>query len=56
MAEIVLTLRMGEEDAQLLLADVTAHQRRDDVDGHRDHGVLLINTQDIVSAVLREEN
>ncbi len=52
--DVILTLRMSDEDAQTLLADIAAHRRQDDVDGHRDHGVLLINTQDIVSATRQE--
>lgn len=56
MAEIVLTLRMPDEDAQTLLADVAAHRRRDQTDGHRDSGVLLIATDTIVSADRREED
>ena len=56
MAEVVVTLRLPDEEAQTLLSDVEAHRRQDEVDGHRDHGIILINTEHIVSAVRREED
>ncbi len=54
MAEVVIGLSLPDDEAEILLADVVAHRRQDEVDGHRDHGVLLINTQHIVSATRSE--
>jgi hypothetical protein len=56
MAEVVLVLRLPDDEAQTLLLDVEAHHNRDEVDGHRDHGVIMINTMHIVSVTRREED
>ena len=51
VADIVLTLRLDDAEAAVLLADIAAHRKRDQTDGHRDSGVLLIDTASVISAV-----